>query len=198
MVVLELEPDPSFQAERLDMGARQLQPARPVEHGVLGRDDVMLAGRGHGSMAEHLAAHPAVADGHRPVDLVADERVVGRHDDRDAELAVEAAEQVEDLVRGRGVELPGRLVGEQDLGAVGQGDRDRHALLLATGHPIRPVVGPIGQADLLEELAGQLPRGRGAGIPSRTIGRATFSSAVRYGSRFREVCCQTNPMTWRR
>ena len=41
--------------------------------------------------------------------------------------------QVEDLVRRGRVELAGRLVGEEDLGPVGQRDRDGDALLLAAG-----------------------------------------------------------------
>ena len=35
-------------------------------------------------------------------------------------------------------------------GPVGQGDRDRDPLLLAAGHGVRSVVGPIGDADLVE------------------------------------------------
>ena len=34
--------------------------------------------------------------------------------------------------------------------------------------------------------------------PSSVIGSATFSAAVRYGRRFRAVCCHTKPTTFRR
>ena len=45
------------------------------------------------------------------------------------------------------VELAGRLVGEDDLGLVGEGHGDRDALLLAARQPLRPVLqrGPAGR-----------------------------------------------------
>ena len=43
VVVLEHEPDPPLEAERLDVRSRQLQPPDPVEHGVLLGDHVMVA-----------------------------------------------------------------------------------------------------------------------------------------------------------
>ena len=41
-------------------------------------------------------------------------------------------------------------------------------------------------------------RVRRSGLPSSVIGSSTFSIAVRYGSRFCAVCCQTMPTTRRR
>jgi hypothetical protein len=71
---------------------------------------------------------------------------------------VQLAEQVEHrLSRGR-VEIAGRLVGEQEAGASGEGARDRHALLLAAGQSARSVRTPIGEADARQDLAGHPKR----------------------------------------
>ena len=45
----------------------------------------------------------------------------------------DGSEQAHDLLGGLGVELAGGLVGEQQLGASGQGAGDRDPLLLAAG-----------------------------------------------------------------
>ena len=102
--------------------------------------------------AERLGARPAVADGDRPLDLLGDERVVGHDDDRRAELGVDPAEEPEDVMRGRAVELAGRLVGEEHRGLVGEGDGDRDPLLLAAGQALGAMSGPVGQADQAEQL----------------------------------------------
>ena len=51
----------------------------------------------------------------------------------------------------RGVEVPGRLVGEDHPRLDGEGAGDRDALLLAAGEMRRQMVGAIGEADLGEE-----------------------------------------------
>ena len=129
-------------------------------------------------------------------DVVGHERIVGHRHDRRADLAVDPPEELEDLGRGGAVELAGRLVGEQDGRRVGQGDRDRDALLLAARQVARPVPGPVGQADELEQLLRPLlPIGARR---SRTIGSSTLAIASRWGSRLRDVCCQTMPTVRRR
>jgi len=57
---------------------------------------------------------------------------VVRHDD-DSVLALELEDEVFDLRGGDGVECRGWLVHEEDFGINGEGTRDAHALLLATG-----------------------------------------------------------------
>ena len=51
-----------------------------------------------------------------------------------------------------GVEVSGRLVGEQDQRAVDERARDRHALLLTAGQLGREVLGLLGEADEVEDL----------------------------------------------
>ena len=59
--------------------------------------DVVVAFGRTRPLAQDLAAHPAVPDRHGPAHLAADQRIVGRDDDRHAQLAVDPPEQVEDL-----------------------------------------------------------------------------------------------------
>ena len=59
------------------------------------------------------------------------------------------------------VEVPGRLVGEQDRRVVDQRARDRDALLLPARQLVRMVVGAVAEPDQLEHLHGALvPFGR--------------------------------------
>jgi hypothetical protein len=78
---------------------------------------------------------------------------VGDHHDRPA-LLVEPGEELEDLGARAGVEVPGRLVGQQQRRAADQGAGDGDALDLAAGQLARIVVGPVAEPDLVEGLAG--------------------------------------------
>ena len=63
--------------------------------------------------------------------------------------------QVEDLRLHGDVEGGGRLVGEQQRRAAGQGDGDHHALAHAAGQLVRVLVEPalgLGDADVVEQL----------------------------------------------
>src|ERR687883_1530576 len=73
----------------------------------------------------------AVGEDEQPVGVGGGGRVVRDHDDRLAELVDGAAQQVEDLAGGLGVEVAGRLVGEDDGGLARQRTGDGDALLLA-------------------------------------------------------------------
>ena len=89
-------------------------------------------------------------------DAVGDARgagVVGDHDDGLAELVDAAAEQVEDLAAGAGVEVAGRLVGEQDGRPGDERAGDGDALLLAAGELGRAVGQAVLQADGLDHGA---------------------------------------------
>ena len=77
--------------------------------------------------------------------------LVRDHHDRLAELVDGPAQQVEDLGRGRGVEVAGRLVGEDHRGLGGQRARHRHPLLLPARQLGRAVGAPVGQRDGLEQ-----------------------------------------------
>ena len=78
---------------------------------------------------------------------------MGHEHDRACAAVVERLQQREDLARRAAVEVPGRLVGEQDLRVVGERARDRHALLFAARELLRPVRLPAAEADLLEQVA---------------------------------------------
>ena len=61
---------------------------------------------------------------------------------------LQSAEDPVDLVAGLGVELAGRLVGQDEERLLDQGPGDRHALLLAAGELVGAVVEPVAEADL--------------------------------------------------
>ena len=69
--------------------------------------------------------------------------VVGGHDDRRAET-IERRQQVQDAFRHFGIDVAGRLVGDQQLrpGDYGAGDSD--TLLLPSRQSRRPGAGAIG------------------------------------------------------
>ena len=91
---------------------------------------------------------------------------------------LEPAEDRVDLVAGLRVELAGRLVGQDQDRLLDQRPGDRHALLLAAGELVRPVVEPVSQADL--GRAGRRPAAAARAVmPRGRNGTSTFSSAVR-------------------
>ena len=77
---------------------------------------------------DHAAAHAV------------DHRLVVGGDDHRRPGAVDAVEQLHDPDRGLGVEVAGRLVGQQQRRVVDERARDRHALLLAAGELVGEVV----------------------------------------------------------
>ena len=104
------------------------------------------------------------------------------HDEQGGAVLIEPAKEVEDLATGGGVELTGRLVGEQDRRPVGERAGDRHPLHLSTGELGGTVPLAVTEPDVLQ----QLPRPRpppGAGTPASAIGSSTFSRAVSTGRR---------------
>src|SRR5688572_16551424 len=85
--------------------------------------------------------------------------LVRNHQDGDPGL-VELDEEFHDLERALGIEVAGRLVGEQDFGIGHQRAGDGDALLLAARQLGRRVVGPRHEADPVERLERRLaPRG---------------------------------------
>lgn len=153
---------------------RQLETARAVEHRVLTGHQGLPARLVDLRAAQHLRRGAAVADRDRAADLAGDRLVVRDDDDRRPRLLVGPAERREDLLPGRRVQLAGRLVGEEDGGGVGEGDGDRDALLLATGHRLRTTVPAVGDA----EQGQQVVHGTGAAAVHALRGA---SSAVRRG-----------------
>ena len=87
-------------------------------------------------------------------------------------------------VAGRVVEVAGRLVGQQDLGVVGERADDRDALLLAAREPRRAVPRRSAEADPVEQLRRLAARAAARGTPAIICGSMTFSSAENSGSRW--------------
>ncbi len=178
VVGFEVEPDPVAQGEFFDEGRRQLQPPGPVEHRVL-LGHVLLCPVGTDpGRAPHLGRGTAVADRDCPPHLRGDGGIVGDHDDRHAELGVDALQRTEHLGAGRLVQLSGRFVGEEHLRVVGHRDRDRHPLLLAAAHLVRSPPGAVRDADQIEQLVRAA-----AGLAPAACARPAASAARRSPAR---------------
>src|SRR5262245_2651017 len=87
-----------------------------------------------------------------PIRALGERRVVSHEQQRRAGVAIQVDEQVDDGTAVLGVEAAGRLVGEEDLGLVGERARDRHTLLFTTRELRRIVVGAVAESNLLEKL----------------------------------------------
>jgi hypothetical protein len=109
----------------------------------------------------------AVAERDQAVGVGGGDGVVGDHDHRLAELVYRAPQQLEHVGAGPGVEVAGRLVGEDDgrFGDEGTGDGD--ALLLAAGELGGPVGAAIAEADGVDQLLDPLLVGLAAGDRER-------------------------------
>ena len=83
--------------------------------------------------AHSLAGQLAIADGDDAPDMLRDQRIVADDADGQPQVAVEPLEEVVNLIGGRGVELAGRFISQQQFWLVGQGDGDGDALLFAAG-----------------------------------------------------------------
>src|SRR5215467_702030 len=105
---------------------------------------------------------PPVGEEDHLVGVAGGRGVVGDHDDGLAELAHAAAEQVQHLRTGPGIEVAGGLVGEDDLRAAGQCPRDGDALLLPAGQFRGAVPQPRAQAHRVHDGAEPGPVGRAA------------------------------------
>src|SRR3990172_11976939 len=93
-----------------------------------------------------------------------DVRLVGDEEDSHLHLPVEPLEDLQDLLAGAGIQVPGGLIGQDEGGAVDQGPGDGYPLLLAPGKLCGAVVGPVFQPYHLQGLQGPLPPFRSAGV----------------------------------
>ena len=114
--------------------------------------------------------------------------VVRGHHQREGELALQRLDQIEHALGGVGVEVAGRLVAEQQLGALRERARDRDALRLASGQLAGQRVELGREPDQLEqllrrvaELGRRAPPSAALALASRA--KATFSYAVKWLSR---------------
>ncbi len=86
--------------------------------------------------------------------LLGEGRVVGDDHHGGAALAVDAKEELVNGVARGAVEVARGLVGEHDLGALGEGAGEGDALLLAARELARAVVQAVAEADLFEQGGG--------------------------------------------
>ncbi len=154
--------------------SRGSEPSRPHVYGWCGRWK-------RSSHVALLLDAGGVHDDDVVGDLGDDAEVVGDHDDRAAELVLQALHQVEDLRLGGHVERRGRLVGDQQVGVVDERHRDHHALAHAARELVRVVVDALlgaRDADRLQQLERARParppssRPGGAGSPRRAAARS--------------------------
>ena len=166
-------------ADLLRLPAARVEPARRRRVGrrrhVAGEDLALLrrrerrVGDRHGRHQRARVRHPRVrvelvgvgqlddlAEVHHR-DAVAhvahDREVVGDEDQRQAEVALEVAQQVEDLRLDRHVERGDRLVGDDQLRLERERARDADALALAAGELVRVAVVVLGvEPDRVHQL----------------------------------------------
>ena len=103
-----------------------------------------------------------IHDAHPVGHLAHDAEIVGDEQHRHVELGLELGEQLEDLRLDGDVERSGRLVGDEQVGLVGERHGDHHPLTLAAGELMRIAVEPalgIVDADLIEQIEDARARG---------------------------------------
>ena len=92
-----------------------------------------------------------------PVSHLGDFRVVGDHDDGLVKLPARHFQKTDDVVAGSGVQVSGRLVGQDNRGLAGKGSCDGHPLLLAAGELVGKAVKLLFQAEKLDYLQDEFP-----------------------------------------
>ena len=85
---------------------------------------------------------------------VLDGGVVGDECGGGAQLPVDLRQRFQHADAGLAVERAGRLVAQQDVGALGDGARDGHALLLATRHLRGEVIHALAEPDQIQRVFG--------------------------------------------
>src|SRR6266566_3425772 len=108
-------------AENLSLASRARDSRRGLKSSVLQRDDA--------------------------VEAAGEFEVVGGDQRRETLRAYDLDQRVHDAGGGGVVEIAGRLVGQQNVGIVGQRADDRDTLLLAAREPRRPVRQALGKPD---------------------------------------------------
>src|SRR3954454_18810234 len=82
--------------------------------------------------------------------MTGDLEVMGHHNDRDAALGVETAEQLHDIGTAATVQVAGRLVRQQHGRFADERARDGHTLLLSARELAGTVIQPMTEPDGVE------------------------------------------------
>jgi hypothetical protein len=98
-----------------------------------------------------VAVQPPVPQHHDAFRMLGDRGFVGNHHNR-LPLRMQLPEDPHDLLAGRAVEVAGRLIGQEQGGAVHQRAGDGDPLPLAPGEFVGPVLHPVLQPDPGEGL----------------------------------------------
>jgi hypothetical protein len=93
---------------------------------------------------------PTVKHPDFPLATPGDPLVMSRDQECSPVSTIDLDEQIHHLIGTFPVEVPGRLVGENQLWGIHQRARHRYTLLLAAGELGRKEVSPIGQSDSVE------------------------------------------------
>ncbi len=99
-----------------------------------------------------LGDHTLVEEAHPGRDVASEAHLVGRDQHRHAGRG-ELADHVEHLGDELRVERARDLVEQHDVGLHRERAHDRHALLLSAGEPIGVLIGLVGEAEAVEQLA---------------------------------------------
>ena len=110
-----------------------------------------------------LGQHP-VADRDPPAGVRGHRGVVGDHHDREARF-VQLVEQIHDRGRVPRIQVPGRLVAQQQARPVHQRPRDRHPLALPAGQRGGQRVEPVAEPDRVQRI----DRGPDPAAPRRLV-----------------------------
>ncbi len=143
------------QAQRQVSGGRRADHDR---HRALGR-----AKGGGGGGAAVVANQPAGIHAHGVATTAGQRRIMGDQKQRRPLLGRRLEDEIGDVAAGCGVEIAGRLVGNQKPWLHDQGASDGDALLLAARHLRRIMRQPLTEADAAEHVTGAVEGGIDAG-----------------------------------
>ncbi len=155
-----LDREPDFQVDGLQHHGRAGLRRRRIGLRLGGEQRARVGVRGRREHALDVALLDDAAllhDADPLRDFAHDAEIVGDEEERHAEPLLDVLQQRDDLRLHGDVERRGRLVGDEQIGLVGERHGDHHPLALAAGQLMRIALEPalrIGNADLAQNLDG--------------------------------------------
>ena len=107
---------------------------------------------GFGRVSTAIVDHQAAFEPDNRSRTAGEFLIVCDEDKCGAGLGVEMEEKFDDEMARLAIEIAGRFVREEDLGAIDEGARDRHALLLTSRQLCRPVRKTIRKTDTTKQF----------------------------------------------